>query len=158
MTTDSTPAAEDSNLFLGEAWFDPIEAGIRDQIRGFIEGLIEDELATALGRSRYQRRADAPTDGDDPATPEVPDALVPATGHRHGHRRRQLQGSFGAALLAVPHARLQAEDGGTRERRSAVLPPQTRPHGLAHDQGSRFTRSKTIGIGSRAGRPGRSRR
>ena len=30
MTTDSTPAAEDANLFLGEAWFDPIEAGIRD--------------------------------------------------------------------------------------------------------------------------------
>jgi transposase-like protein len=47
---------------------------------------------------------------------------VPATGHRHGHRRRQLQGSFGAVELAVPRARLVAEDGGTREWRSAVLP------------------------------------
>jgi putative transposase len=120
MTTDSTPAAEETNLFLGEAWFDPIEAGIRDQIRGFIEGLIEDELATALGRGRYQRRADAP--GDDPAPPEVPDAPVLAAGHRHGHRRRRLQGSFGAVELAVPRARLQAEDGATCEWRSAVLP------------------------------------
>ena len=49
MTTDSAPAAEEANLFLGEAWFDPTLAGIRDQIRGFIEGLIEDELATAPG-------------------------------------------------------------------------------------------------------------
>jgi transposase-like protein len=122
MQTDSTPAAEDTNLFLGEGWFDPIEAGIRDQIRGLIEGMVEEELASALGRGRYQRRAAAIADADDPATPEVPDVQAPATGHRHGHRRRQLQGSFGAVELAVPRARLVAEDGGTREWRSAVLP------------------------------------
>jgi transposase-like protein len=122
MQTDSTPAAEDTNLFLGEGWFDPIEAGIRDQIRGLIEGMVEEELASALGRGRYQRRTAAIADADDPATPEVPDVQAPATGHRHGHRRRQLQGSFGAVELAVPRARLVAEDGGTREWRSAVLP------------------------------------
>ena len=27
-------------LFAGEAWFDPIEAGIRDRVHGFIEELI----------------------------------------------------------------------------------------------------------------------
>ena len=37
MTTDSTTTADDATLFLGEAWSDPIEAGIRDRIRGFIE-------------------------------------------------------------------------------------------------------------------------
>ena len=38
MTTDTTTSADETTLFLGEAWFDPIEAGIREQIRGFIEG------------------------------------------------------------------------------------------------------------------------
>jgi putative transposase len=120
MTTDSTTAAEDTNLFLGAAWFDPIEAGIRDQIRAFIEGMVEEELATALGRSRYQRGFAVRADGEE--LPEVADAQAPATGHRHGHRRRQLLGSFGAVELAVPRARLHAEDGGTREWQSAVLP------------------------------------
>ena len=55
MTTDSMSMESDATLFLGEAWFDPIEAGIREQIRGFIEGLIEEELAAALGRRRYER-------------------------------------------------------------------------------------------------------
>jgi transposase-like protein len=121
MKTDSTTADVRTNLFLGAAWFDPIEAGIRDQIRGFIEGMVEEELATALGRSRYQRHVAANATADDPPA-DGPDTPVPATGHRHGHRRRQLQGSFGAVELAVPRARLQAEDGGTREWRSAVLP------------------------------------
>ena len=56
MTTDSMRAEDDATLFLGDAWSDPIEAGIRDRIRGFIEELIEEELAAALGRGRYQRR------------------------------------------------------------------------------------------------------
>ena len=55
MTTDSMTMESDATLFLGEAWFDPIEAGIRKQIRGFIEGLIEEELTVALGRRRYER-------------------------------------------------------------------------------------------------------
>jgi putative transposase len=47
-------------LFAGEAWFDPIEAGIRDRVRGFIEELLEEELAQALGRSRHERAAAEP--------------------------------------------------------------------------------------------------
>jgi putative transposase len=121
MTTDSTTAGDDTNLFLGTAWFDPVEAGIRDQIRGFIEGMVEEELATALGRGRYQRRPGTTAGADDPPS-EVPDPPAGTTGHRHGHRRRQLLGSFGAVELTVPRARLEAEDGGTHEWRSAVLP------------------------------------
>src|SRR5512132_646051 len=56
MTTGSMRVEDDAKLFLGEAWSDPIEAGIRDRIRGFIEQLIEEELAVALGRGRYERR------------------------------------------------------------------------------------------------------
>ena len=121
MKIDSTLADDDTNLFLGAAWFDPIEAGIRDQIRGFIEGLVEEELATALGRGRYQRGSAVSADAEEPPS-VVPDAPAAAVGHRHGHRQRQLLGSFGAVELAVPRARLQAEDGGSREWRSAVVP------------------------------------
>ena len=54
MTTDSMPRKPTRRCF-GEAWFNPIEAGIREQIRGFIEGIIEEELTAALGRRRYER-------------------------------------------------------------------------------------------------------
>ena len=48
MTTDT--AIEDSGLLLGEGWRDRIEAGVRERIRGFIEEMLEAELAQALGR------------------------------------------------------------------------------------------------------------
>jgi hypothetical protein len=38
MKTDSTKrlgGAADATLFLGDDWFDPLEAGIRTRIRGF---------------------------------------------------------------------------------------------------------------------------
>ena len=43
----------ESSEFLGAGWFDPIEAAIRDRVRGFIEELVDAELDAALGRSRY---------------------------------------------------------------------------------------------------------
>ena len=60
MDEGSTKAANGTTLFAGEAWFDPIEAGIRERVRGFIEELIEQELETVLGRGRYERAASAP--------------------------------------------------------------------------------------------------
>ncbi len=56
MRTNSTTPADETTLFLGDGWSDPLEAGIRDRIRDFIEELIEEELAAALGRGRYERR------------------------------------------------------------------------------------------------------
>jgi hypothetical protein len=35
----------------GRAWFDPIEAGIRERVRRFIQELLEQELTTALGEA-----------------------------------------------------------------------------------------------------------
>ena len=70
-------------LFLGEAWSDPIEAGIRDRIRGFIEELIEEELAAALGRGRYHRhrRGDGEAGSATPPPPDRPmSRRSPATG------------------------------------------------------------------------------
>ena len=106
MDKDSSKGPAEQALFAGEAWFDPIEAGLRGRIRGFIEELVEQELEAALGRGRYERGG--------------------ATGHRHGHRTRRLTGSFGPVEIAVPRARLQAGDGSTREWRSAVLPRYAR--------------------------------
>src|SRR5919107_3958656 len=82
-------------------------AGLRDRIRGLIEELVAQELEAALGRGRYERAGGT-------------------SGHRHGHRRRQLTGSFGPVEIAVPRARLREEDGSTREWRSAVLPRYAR--------------------------------
>jgi len=95
-------------LFAGDAWFDPIEAGIRERVRGFIEELIGQELDAALGRGRYERDAETPK------------------GYRNGTRERQLLGSFGPVELSVPRARMVAEGGGTREWRSATLPRYSR--------------------------------
>ena len=34
-------------------WFDPIEAALRDQVRGLIQAMIEAELEAVLARPRY---------------------------------------------------------------------------------------------------------
>jgi putative transposase len=104
-----------SPALLGEAWFDPIEVGIRDQIRSFIEALLEEELEQALGRPRYQRPKRA--EGSESA---------PRVGYRHGRRQRQLLGSFGPVAISVPRARLVCDDGTSREWHSGVLPRYAR--------------------------------
>ena len=47
-TTKGTTEAAEGTLFLGADWFDPLEAGVRTRIRGFIEELLEAELDAAL--------------------------------------------------------------------------------------------------------------
>ena len=109
MEENSTQAQADGTLlFTGQAWFDPIEAGIRDRVRGFIQELLEQELAAALGRTRHERAEGEPK------------------GYRNGTRERQLLGSFGPVALSVPRARMTAEGGGTQEWRSATLPRYAR--------------------------------
>jgi putative transposase len=93
-------------LFAGAAWFDPIEAELRERIRQLIENMIDQEATAALGRGRYERGA--------------------AAGYRNGTRKRHLLGSFGPVEIAVPRARLSAADGTTHEWQSAVLPRYAR--------------------------------
>jgi len=104
----TTSEAADTGLFAGEAWFDPIEAGIRERVRGFIEELLEQELTAALGRGKSERAAGEPK------------------GYRNGTRKRQLLGSFGPVAVEVPRARMAAADGDTKEWRSAALPRYAR--------------------------------
>ena len=104
----TTSGADGTGLFAGEAWFDPIEAGIRDRVRGFIQELLEQELTAALGRGRCERAAGEPK------------------GYRNGTRERQLLGSFGSVAVAVPRARMASAEGGAKEWRSAALPRYAR--------------------------------
>jgi len=107
MEKNSTGTPEGS-LFDGTAWFDPIETGVRDRIRGFIETMLEEELTAALGRGRYRRGGEA------------------AVGYRHGVRPRQILGSFGPLDITVPRGRIPKPEGGTAEWRSAALPRYAR--------------------------------
>jgi putative transposase len=118
MKMDSTKATAESaegTLFLGDDWFDPLEAGVRTRIRSFIEELLEAELDAALGRDRYER-------------PRVAESGRPVvrTGHRHGHRERQLMGTFGPVTVRVPRARLETSDSKTVERKNATIPAYQR--------------------------------
>src|SRR3954469_9588975 len=107
MEDDST-TAQAATLFTGDAWFDPIEAGIRERIRGFIEALFEEELTAALGRGRRERAGGA------------------LMGNGNATRERQVLGSFGPVQVSVPRARMAEAEGGTREWRSAELPRYAR--------------------------------
>ena len=93
--TDSFAPATETAAHLFDNWFDPIESGVRERVRGFIEELIRCELDAALARPRYGRAKNADSG---------PANLV---GHRHGSRTRSLTGSFGKTELTVPRARLQ---------------------------------------------------
>jgi putative transposase len=95
-------ANEQAVPLAGSDWFDPLEAGIRQQIRSFIEGMLEEELAAALGRARYARAAGA-------------------SGCRNGHRDRQLLGTFGRVSVSVPRARVAVATGKQAEWHSKTL-------------------------------------
>src|SRR5512142_471322 len=98
---------DDMVPLLGEDWFDPLEAGVRQRIRGFIEEMIEAELETALQRRRYERAAQP-------------------QGYRHGRRQRHVLGTFGPITVSVPRARLVGRDGKAREWRNQTLPTYKR--------------------------------
>src|SRR6266542_1155275 len=110
---DSSQSVADTAVYLFDDWFDPIEAAVRDRVRGFIQAMVEGELDATLLRPRYGRRPKS-SDGNK-------DGLVAVIGHRHGHRTRSLTGTFGRTEIAVPRARLVGPDGGTSEWKSKVL-------------------------------------
>src|SRR5438132_12906740 len=94
---EATQPSTETSSHLFDDWFDPIEAGIRDRVREFIEEMIRGELDAALSRPRYRRRVRS-ADGAENASGVV--------GHRHGSRTRSLTGTFGKTEITVPRARL----------------------------------------------------
>ena len=103
-------AADATQQLFGD-WFDPIEMRVREHVRGFIEELIETELAEALARPRYGR---AGSIGNAPC------------GQRNGHRSRTVMGTFGRVEINVPRARLYGGEGKTTEWKSKTLPAYQR--------------------------------
>jgi putative transposase len=87
-----------------EVGYDPIEDRLRLNIRATIEAVFEEELEQFLGCCRYRRGETA------------------AMGYRHGHRERQLIGTFGTETVSVPRARITGADGKAKEWRSKALP------------------------------------
>ncbi len=111
MTKTITIPAQTTGLpGLFDNWFDEIETGVRARVRGFIETMLEEELDEALSRPRYGRRK-----------PDAAEIEPAAAGHRHGHRKRTLTGTFGKTDIDVPRARLAGEDGKTAEWKSKGL-------------------------------------
>ena len=98
MTSNSTKSVAlqseaETAIHVLDDWFDPIEAGLRDRVREFIQAMIEGELEAALSRPRYARRPKEACENADGASG--------VTGHRH-HRLRSLLGTFGRVEIAVP--------------------------------------------------------
>jgi transposase-like protein len=113
-TTPCLPQSEiETAEHLFDNWFDPIEAVLRDRAREFLQAMFEAELAEALARSRYARRAKPSSDDSKEA--------MGVSGHRHGHRSRSLLGTFGRMEIAMPRARLNTADGKTTEWKSRTL-------------------------------------
>ena len=56
--SDSSQPAAETAAHLFDNWFDPIEGGVRDRVREFIEALIGGELDCA-SRPRYAAHARA---------------------------------------------------------------------------------------------------
>jgi len=113
-----TADAAEGDVLLGENWFDPLEAAVWTRVRGFIEELLEAELDAALARKPYGRSSLAETEDTAKATG--------AAGHRHGHRERQLIGTFGSVTVRVPRARLETSDGKRIEWKNAAIPAYQR--------------------------------
>lgn len=99
ITDTSTPA-----LLEAGRGYDPIEDRLRRTVRATIEALFEEELEAFIGRCRYCRGEGA------------------QKGYRHGHRERQLTGTFGTETVRVPRARIEDEAGKITEWRSKALP------------------------------------
>ena len=98
--TIETPAV---SLLAADVGYDPIEDRLRDNVRSTIEAVFEEELAAFLGCLRYGRGG-------------------ASKGYRHGHRNRQLTGTFGTETISVPRGRIEGEDGTVTEWRSKALP------------------------------------
>ena len=118
MPSNSTNSAAlqsqaETAVHLLDDWFDPIEVGLRDRVREFIQAMIEAELEAVLSRPRYARRPKEACENADGASG--------ITGHRHGHRSRSLLGTFGRVEIAVPRARLATAEGKTTEWKSTAL-------------------------------------
>lgn len=93
MNAEAVHPGDEATSYLFDNWFDPIEAGLRERVRGFIETMLETELDAVLARPRYGRQPAARSD-----------ETTGVAGHRHGSRTRTLTRTFGITEVTVPRA------------------------------------------------------
>jgi transposase-like protein len=110
MNAEAVHPGDEATGYVFDNWFDPIEAGLRERVRGFIETMLETELDAVLARPRYGRQPAARSDES-----------TGIAGHRHGSRTRTLTGTFGTTAITVPRARLEAGEDKTVEWKSKAL-------------------------------------
>jgi transposase-like protein len=80
---------------------------LRRRVLEAVQEVLDEELAQALGTSRYERSEER-------------------RGYRNGHETRRITTEVGPQTLAVPRARIVEEDGSTREFQSEVVPRYAR--------------------------------
>ena len=149
--TDSFAPATETAAHLFDNWFDPIESGVRERVRGFIEELIRCELDAALARPRYGRAKNAASGSRSFAA-----ARSPRQPHMVAHRQlrqnrdhraaagcnarwqHQLPAQPGAAKSSsAPHAHRRYADrdaylAGTNTRRVAAPSGRAVPRRRQH--------------------------
>lgn len=87
----------------GIDWGAELRLGMREAAREFVEDLLAEALADAIGAERYERGRTR-------------------AGYRNGSIQRELTTSSGTVDLTVPRGRLFTKEGGTKEWRSGILP------------------------------------
>lgn len=114
-----------------------VDEGVREQVRGWIQQLLEEEVTELIGRSRYSRRETGERETGEPEPP-TPRGDQPV--YRNGYgKERQLTLGCGTVTLRRPRVRGLAERFESRilplfQRRSPgvnALLPQLYLHGLA---------------------------
>jgi putative transposase len=109
MTKDTTKtAAVAADIMLFDNWFDPIENGVRERVRGFIETMLEEELEpqNGLGRRRCRDHRRLPARASQACA--------------DGHVRKD-----GDRRAASPHPGRERQDQRVEER---VAPGLSAPH------------------------------
>ena len=100
MADHNKSGTERKDLF-GE--HDRLELGIREQVRTWIERIVQEELTAVLGADSSLRVGDS------------------RRGYRHGTRERTLTTSLGPTTFTLPRARLFTEAGSTTEWHSTAV-------------------------------------
>ncbi|RJT30062.1 hypothetical protein D3227_31065 [Mesorhizobium waimense] len=109
MNAEAVHPGGEATTYLFDNWFDPIEAGLREGVRGFIETMRETELEAVLARPQYGRQPAARSD-----------ETAGVAGHRHGSRTRTLTGPS-ALPRSRPAGDLDAGEDKTVEWKSKAL-------------------------------------
>jgi transposase-like protein len=98
---DHTKSGTERKDLFGE--HDRLELGIREQVRTWIERIVQEELTAVLGADSSLRVGDS------------------RRGYRHGTRQRTLTTSLGPTTFTLPRARLFTESGQSTEWHSTTV-------------------------------------